>query len=424
MGVYMEALITKLVGEFQANQEDKTFPDRARAEITAYKPNLRGLKASPIDPERYNSRASALSRLKKRCMEVSHFHPDMDNEVEEIEEEYGNTGAAWEEWDSAKTLNAVVKLQRQWKYDTGLKGALAHVSAVPELLKQVQLTKKEKTQRSKLQDERKTAKLDTVKDVNVDLMLNWLMPSLTTRHFKDTIPALLLATGRRQTEILKTAEFTKTGPYQVKFTGQLKSVGAPFIIDLLAPADLCIAALQWVRNTVDCTKMSPAQVNHKYSNKIGTAVAVAVGMKPHALRGINAMACHQLFHREKSLIGYMRQQLGHTSEESTARYQPFVITVTKPWVEVSAESKEEKREEPSEEKEDLFGLEGITKPERKKVAQIAMMMKQGKWIPNAHAVQKECGGSYPLINRVMDMPGNRDIIELHNKAYMAKRAKK
>jgi hypothetical protein len=227
---------------------------------------------------------------------------------------------------------------------------------------------------------------------------------LDSSKFENVIPALLLATGRRTTEILKTAVFKKVGEYQLMFDGQLKSVKEAYQIDTLAPANDCIKALNWVRNNIDCVAMTPAEVNLKYGHKTKNLILKLVGLNPHALRGINAMACFQLFHSdEKSMMGYMRHQLGHSSEESTSRYGAYKVTVTKPWVtssEGKRESKRESKEEAETQPENLIA--GTTKPERNKLAQVAEMMRQRK-VVNTTSVQRLYGGSHSLIARVLQM---------------------
>jgi hypothetical protein len=258
-------------------------------------------------------------------------------------------------------------------------------------------------------------KLNTVAKIDVDAMMIDLFPGLTSTNFNEIIPALLLATGRRTTEILKTATFTQIGAYRVMFGGHIKTDIGAYEIDLLAPASLCISALAWVRKNIDCTKMTTEQVNLAYSQKLNRAVTKSVKQKPHQLRGINAMACFQLYGKgEKSMMGYMNKQLGHLSEESTARYQTYDISVTRPWKVAGTEETKEIKEVKH---EDMSGLVGNTVPERKKIAQIVEMMKAGKLVNNAHAVAQEYGGTYSMITRLLNMEPNANILAAYNKKW-------
>lgn len=96
------------------------------------------------------------------------------------------------------------------------------------------------------------------------------------RKWRDVVWALMLATGRRQSEILCTAEFQTTeNTHQVLFSGQLLKHGddiAPYPIPLLVPAKYVIAGMRWleINGKRDC--VTPAQVTDKYSKELGQKV--------------------------------------------------------------------------------------------------------------------------------------------------------
>jgi hypothetical protein len=83
---------------------------------------------------------------------------------------------------------------------------------------------------------------------------------------------LMLLTGRRATEILKTAQFEKVSEFEVRFTGQLKTKDsvnaqtAPYVIPVLSDSDTIINALQKLRDLRDFSGLTNDEV-HSRSNK-------------------------------------------------------------------------------------------------------------------------------------------------------------
>jgi hypothetical protein len=350
----MEQLITKLSNEYKANPNDEKFADRAKMEIGAFKPASRK-KESTLDPNRLGSRALALAKLKRKCMEFNIYHPDMDSQIDRIIENHGIDDSAYAEWDAADTLSKLCVLQKRWKAEIGVKGELAQVKTVPPVLAQLKLDEGEGAQRIALQEQQVAAKLRTSTDIDVDALMKRILPGLNGTTFDDVVPALLLATGRRTAEILKTAIFTPISEYKVGFQGQVKKRGEiMYEINLLAPADLCIKALKWVRDNVDCKNKSLEAINTTLGKKLNRAFAKRTTFKPHDFRRINAVACENLYNKgesRKSFIGYIREQLGHDDAASAALYQTFKPKITGPWkmeevkVEAKAEVKVEAKEE-------------------------------------------------------------------------------
>jgi hypothetical protein len=97
---------------------------------------------------------------------------------------------------------------------------------------------------------------------------------LDSREWSEIAAGIAVCTGRRVSEILKTAQFVKHSEYSVIFTGALKRHGEEtilsFEIPTLAPADSLVTALEKLRKIVDTTSMTVHEVNTK-----STAVALA-----------------------------------------------------------------------------------------------------------------------------------------------------
>ena len=164
------------------------------------------------------------------------------------------------------------------------------------------------------------------------------------RKWRHVVWALMLATGRRQSEVLCTAEFEATGDdYQVLFSGQLQKHGeslAPYPIPVLVKARLVVAGMKWLENhgKRDCS--TPAQVNIKYAKALSARVKdlnlqtfkvdegdwsyIDNGKEKslnssQILRHIYSLVCSQIFNNSQPVQGYLAAILGH-KENSTNKY--------------------------------------------------------------------------------------------------------
>ncbi|MDE5094842.1 MAG: protelomerase family protein [Trichodesmium sp. St11_bin5] len=156
------------------------------------------------------------------------------------------------------------------------------------------------------------------------------------RKWREVVWALMLATGRRQSEILCTAEFQATGDdYQVLFSGQLLKHGddiAPYPIPLLVPTKLVIAGMRWLDCQGKRDSLSPVEVNSKYSKALSskTKQLISDNFKLKAgdwtytdngdekdlktslfLRHVYSLVCSQIYKGTQSTEEYLKAILGH-----------------------------------------------------------------------------------------------------------------
>ncbi|BCL84740.1 hypothetical protein ccbrp13_72050 [Ktedonobacteria bacterium brp13] len=82
---------------------------------------------------------------------------------------------------------------------------------------------------------------------------------------------LAIATGRRSTEIMKTAKFYPKTLSTITFEGQLKKrdlLMKPYEIPTLVPADLVLSAWSRLRALVDCSTLEHDEVNNRYGSVV------------------------------------------------------------------------------------------------------------------------------------------------------------
>jgi integrase len=156
---------------------------------------------------------------------------------------------------------------------------------------------------------------------------------------------LCAVTGRRPSEILITAKFTKTGEYSTVFSGQLKTKDSElsqdnYEIPLLVPADDVINALAELRGKRDFSGLPvPTSKTLAQVVNLRTAKAQSECVKtyfnpfidnPHAynLRAVYAMLCSEK-HKPADMTqqAYIASILGHSENDSTtaASYLDFYI---------------------------------------------------------------------------------------------------
>jgi hypothetical protein len=98
---------------------------------------------------------------------------------------------------------------------------------------------------------------------------------LHSNVWPQVVVALAVVTGRRLTEVLKTAEFSHKTEYSVMFKGQLKHEGreieAEFEIPTLVPASLVLNALVWLREHIDTTELEKDAVSRRHRTAVKAA---------------------------------------------------------------------------------------------------------------------------------------------------------
>src|SRR5690606_32717663 len=138
------------------------------------------------------------------------------------------------------------------------------------------------------------------------------------------IPSLLLVTGRRTIEIMKTASFEdyrsddqkeENVEYKAVFSGQTKTPEAKsYLIPLLAPVEKVKLALAAVRHAYPFADRNNSSVNAAYSKTINKMCQTLFGRSAHELRAVYAHMCQESFNRgpkKMPISGYISKTLGH-----------------------------------------------------------------------------------------------------------------
>ena len=174
-------------------------------------------------------------------------------------------------------------------------------------------------------------KLDSLLVIkNSKVFLNEILQGLSNSNkYDELFPALLLATGRRSIEILKTGKF-KTIKNKIYFYGQAKKRNEKskgYVIPLLYDTKTIQKSLLRLRKGIACLtdglnndeihdtfKRRNYNIFQKLSEKY------QVNLTPHSFRSIYAEFCNIKFNKDKSNAKYRAEILGHSDNNSQLHY--------------------------------------------------------------------------------------------------------
>lgn len=174
--------------------------------------------------------------------------------------------------------------------------------------------------------------------------------ALSSNSTWEVAAAIILLTGRRPTEILKSAEFTQTGPYQLEFSGQLKSRSEKAIlrrsgfanaypIYCLVRTHLLIDAFTRFRRIASIRELQEAE-NTAVDSRLNATVNRAVRkvfpeeilpaplgeslLSAKNLRAAYTNIAYHLFGTAAASIGSFAEDfLGHQNAGSAANYEDY-----------------------------------------------------------------------------------------------------
>ena len=409
----------QLIESYDPN--DKEWGKKAMVEINALWADpvrLGPPKPNAKDPSRLGSKSNFVSGLKSDIIKT--LEPlTSDGQIE------FNLLSRYEQMQVLNRAKMDAKKRRkevpEW---------LAALNIVPANLKDLRLTEEESQNvhdvHMKSQDD-----LGAPLRVDGDEILRSIVPLLNSNNISsEVIPALVLCTGRRISEILKSGRFyivegQDGNGYLCMFSGQLKRKSRedkPYVIHLLAPFNLISSALQRAReyvhlreekNKLNGKKTTPAS---SFNSTVLKGVKKLFGGKEwtnRSLRSLYADICRQVFGKDQRSSKFRQTILGHSDPKNQMNYEMAVAdNVTGPYV---VRPGAEKPVTPA--VVDTEYAEAVwvapNKPERKKVEAIKKLMKQGKKV-TIEAV-KAAGGTLDVIKRVIE--NNKAIIDRYNSSF-------
>jgi len=357
-------MFEELVQLYQTDPHSETFPDVARNRIKdtllsrGVKPNS---KMAELDPEKLSSRSSYITRLRTMLFDLNIHHNDYDETMNAmLNDEKLGTSAKNELLDFndlclKKKLSKWKAIRRMRKGQSQADELILSLEFQPPALAKLFLERGESHELKAIARDRVKEKTeDTVLEVQGDNMLGGV--DLDSEQVSVLVASLLLVTGRRSIEIMKTAEFQpcyrKIGEvkaadeveqYAATFKGQAKTSDEDktYTIPLLAKYDDVVRAMTVVREKLNASELTSEQINNKYAKTLSRWTNERFGVNPHQLRAIYAIMCEKLYNCESRMTysGYISKVLGHVTPASSIHYQRiYVENITGPVKEETLES--------------------------------------------------------------------------------------
>lgn len=383
------------------NYSEKMTADEINQAISHYFFGLKPSK-STIDPTRLGTRSNFISKLRLALLEdVGPL--DMPTQLHETRYAKFNKMTAKEQ----------LKFQAQ-ALATGTNKWVHSLEIMPKNIADIKMSAEDMLALKNLRAKVDTDKLrDESVEVDGDRLIEKLCPALlkTSAKRHQLAAALLLVTGRRTVELLKTGDFylPKGGSvkdYTAMFSGQAKEglfPGGAYEIPLLAPYWLVKAAFKRLRELYDTADLGNADINESFASSIGNFVKSEVDLTPHALRGAYAMMTYELMNTKKmSLVGWISLILGHAQPSAAAYYQRMkIVNLSGPYKpRQMTEQDVFGEDEPENGPETLSDWNVSGAAEKKRVVAIQELMEKRIKL-TASSIKTNTGGSTLIINRIM-----------------------
>lgn len=354
---------------------------------------------SKIDPDRLGSKATMYSQLRALLLEKA-GPIEIDGEDQEFEKFNNMTAKEQYKFQQLAKKNG----EPVWVMDLDIMPSNLEALQMPKPEMQQYMTNRKNIDTAKLRDDKKEVD-------GTELVSKLITPLEDLQKWPSVVSGLLLATGRRKVEVMKTGEFylaedMKPHGYEAMFSGQAKpglQAREAYRIPLLAPFNLIERAVKHLRDEFDTTKLTEQDVAQKFGRGTSTYCQKQAGLHPHELRSIYAISCYDLSKTKMSLMGYISQILGHSETENAAYYQRIAVknptrfktTLTDEMIE-----------------EDIGSdWNTATVPQMKRLQTILEMMRRRLTI-TASAVRRFGGGTMSVIEQVIEL--NREKIDRYN----------
>ena len=183
--------------------------------------------------------------------------------------------------------------------------------------------------------------LETISDV--DAYQGKIDGLLESREWRELAAGLIAATGRRPSEILKTAEFEQIGKYEVAFSGQLKTKGeereAYSTYTLVESAKVVngLARLRRMPEIKEVRKQTLAQMDSGKNSTLNSIIRESFegfinppyGEKQLSAKNLRAsyaaIAIYLFCPWKQSTNQFITERLGHTSDATATNYEDYQV---------------------------------------------------------------------------------------------------
>ena len=251
------------------------------------------------------------------------------------------------------------------------------------------------------------------------LVFKDILASRSSRDYIDLTLAICWFTGRRSTEVMKTAVFTPLNDSSVEFEGQLKMIAGDkksFEIPVLTDSGALIDALAIIRKQRDFRDFDAKRVNASTASTLNKRLRHHLGtdnVEVKSLRAIYGAYCHKYINRGRdSSSVYIATILGHSEDDiDTVKSYDGVLILDESKTESQVIS--EKMAQVNKVKAELLNLAGSLDGKKKlkgramaKIhAAVKEMIEAGETQFNMSRISKFCGCNKYAIREYLAMAG-------------------
>ena len=193
------------------------------------------------------------------------------------------------------------------------------------------------------EDKKQEQRRNLVSITNIDLYQSVIEQLLESREWREVAVGLIAATGRRATEILKTAQFNQIGQFEVKFSGQLKAKGEerkPYPTFTLLESNKVCDALFRLRRMPEIKELKKktaseidsgcnTTINRLVVEKFSPIIQPPTGESQLSTKNLRAsyaaIAIYLFCPWQQEPSQFITEKLGHTSDATASNYQDYQV---------------------------------------------------------------------------------------------------
>lgn len=178
-----------------------------------------------------------------------------------------------------------------------------------------------------------------LRQIDAQTLIGKALELIQTDSYLNIALGLMLLSGRRATEILKTASFQKIAQSYVRFSGQLKTKGStnaqtePYNIPVLCDVDVFMQGFFKLRELRDFSELTHDQVHSRANKALNESCkrhfkGLIENPKPKDLRSAYATIAYARYAPKNwSSDAYYAQILGHSEQDlnTALSYQDFYL---------------------------------------------------------------------------------------------------
>lgn len=242
------------------------------------------------------------------------------------------------ELEKAHTINTVLTYLTTYRNE--VKAAFGENTALLRYLKPPKKTVQKERGEYKKEIQVRTETNELTPIQNHTELIEFAKGLLESSSYLKVSLGLMLLTGRRSVEILKTGTFERvqrqSKKNEVLFSGQAKKRGEnsqPYKIPILCAPNLVISALEWLRGEKhELLSITEKELNSKCAAPLNSyaksfAVWLGGGCTPHDLRKAYAAIAYGQTNKKDSFRGFAAKVLGHNSDSELTTETYFKYTI-------------------------------------------------------------------------------------------------